>query len=165
MDIIIKSMETEDEIRGKAFVHWKSWQESYRGMVDEGYLDRMTLADAEEKAFRWRDNILVARDGERVVGFVGYGMSREDDGAGEVFAIYVLEEYQKRGVGYALMRKALALLDGCRVVYLWVLKENDKAIRFYERAGFRADGTEKEIMLGTPVKGVRMALTRGNVGL
>ena len=41
MEIIIKPMETEDEIRGKAFVHWKSWQESYRGIVDDGYLDRM----------------------------------------------------------------------------------------------------------------------------
>ena len=35
-DILIKPMETEDEIRGKAFVHWKSWQESYRGIVDPG---------------------------------------------------------------------------------------------------------------------------------
>ena len=102
MDIIIKPMETEDEIRGKAYVHWKSWQESYRGIVDDGYLDRMTLAQTEEKAFRWRDNILVAKDGERVVGFVGYGPASGEEGTGEIFALYVLEEYQRRGIGYAL---------------------------------------------------------------
>ena len=158
MAIIIKPMETEDEIRGKAFVHWKSWQESYRGIVDDGYLDRMTLAQTEEKAFLWRDNILVAKDGERVVGFAGYGKSREEDGAGEVFALYLLEEYQKRGIGYALMRRALDELSGCRAVCLWAFAENKKALSFYERVGFHLDGTEKEIVLGTPAKGVRMTM-------
>ena len=158
MDIFIKPMETEDEIRGKAYVHWKSWQESYRGIVDDGYLDRMTLAQTEEKAFRWRDNIFVAKDGEHVVGFVGYGQARGDEGAGEIFALYVLEEYQKRGIGYALMRRALDELAGCRVVYLWAFKDNAKALRFYERVGFRLDGTEKEIVLGSPVKGVRLTM-------
>ena len=160
MDIFIKPMETDDEIRGKAFVHWKSWQESYRGIVDDGYLDRMTLAQTEEKAFRWRDNILVAKDGERVVGFVGYGPASGEEGTGEIFALYVLEEYQRRGIGYALMREALSRLEGCRVVVLWALKENDKAIRFYERVGFLPDGGEKEITLGAPVKGIRMTMER-----
>ena len=160
MDILIKPMETEDEIRGKAYVHWKSWQESYRGIVDDGYLDRMTLAQTEEKAFRWRDNIFVAKDGEHVVGFVGYGPSRGDEGAGEVFALYVLEEYQRRGIGYALMRRALDELSDSRRVYLWAFAENKKAISFYERVGFRPDGTEKEIVLGTPARGVRMAMER-----
>ena len=160
MDIFIKPMETDDEIRGKAYVHWKSWQESYRGIVDDGYLDRMTLAQTEEKAFRWRDNILVAKDGERVVGFVGYGPASGEEGTGEIFALYVLEEYQRRGIGYALMREALSRLEGCRVVVLWALKENDKAIRFYERVGFLPDGGEKEITLGAPVKGIRMTMER-----
>ena len=158
MDIIIKPMETEDEFRGKAFVHWKSWQESYAGIVDAGYLARMTLEGCEEKAFRWRDNIFVAKDGERVVGFVGYGAARGEEGAGEVYALYVLEEYQHRGVGYALMRRALDELKGCRVVYLWLFAENKKALSFYEHVGFRLDGTEKELVMGTPVKGVRMTM-------
>ena len=158
MDIFIKPMETEDEIRGKAFVHWKSWQESYRGIVDDGYLDRMTLAQTEEKAFRWRDNILVAKDGDRVVGFIGYGPAHGEEGAGEIFALYVLEAYQKRGIGYALMQEALSRLERCRVVVLWAFKENAKALRFYERVGFRPDGMEKELVLGTPVKGIRMAM-------
>ena len=158
MAITIKRMETEDEIRGKAYVHWKSWQESYRGIVDAEYLARMTLAQCEEKAFRWRDNLLVAKDGGRVVGFVGYGAARGEDDAGEIFALYVLEEYQRRGVGYSLMRSALAELDGCRIVTVWLLKDNEKAFRFYERVGFRADGREKEVILGAPVRGIRMTM-------
>ena len=158
MDIVIKPMETEEEIRGKAYVHWKSWQESYRGIVDDGYLDRMTVSRCEEMASRYPENTLVAKDGERVVGFACAGAVNGEIDAGEVYALYVLEEYQHQGIGYALMREALSLLKGCRVVYLWALKENAKALRFYERVGFRLDGTEKEIVLGTPAKGVRMTM-------
>lgn len=158
MDIFIKPMETEDEIRGKAYVHWKSWQESYRGIVDQGYLDRMTISRCEEMASRYPENTLVAKDGARVIGFACAGAVNGEIDAGEVYALYVLEEYQKRGIGYALMREALSLLKGCRVVYLWAFKENAKALRFYERVGFRQDGTEKELVLGSPVKGIRMTM-------
>ena len=33
MGIVIKRIETEEEIRGKAYVHWKAWQEAYPGMI------------------------------------------------------------------------------------------------------------------------------------
>ena len=43
MKFEIKKMETDDEIRGKAYVHWKSWHEAYPGLVDQGDLDAMTI--------------------------------------------------------------------------------------------------------------------------
>ena len=36
--ISIKKMETDDEIKGKAYVHWKSWHEAYPGIVSQNYL-------------------------------------------------------------------------------------------------------------------------------
>ncbi len=39
----IKKMESEDEINGKAYVHYKSWQETYAGLIDAQYLAGMTL--------------------------------------------------------------------------------------------------------------------------
>ena len=162
MDIIIKPMETEEEIRGKAFVHWKSWQESYAGIVDAEYLSRMSVERCEESARRWPENTWVAKDGERVIGFTVAcricDKSGAQTGEGEVRAIYVLEEYQRLGIGYALMQQALKTLSGCRVVCVWVLKDNRKAIRFYERVGFRADGAEQDYTLGTPVRIIRMTL-------
>jgi RimJ/RimL family protein N-acetyltransferase len=41
---------------------------------------------------------------------------------------------------------------------VWVLEGNERAIRFYERCGFQGDGKEKEIMLGSPRKEIRMIL-------
>lgn len=40
---IIKKMETEDETNGKGYVHWKSWHETYPGLVDSRYMDSITL--------------------------------------------------------------------------------------------------------------------------
>ena len=40
MNIILKKMETEEETRGKAYVHWKSWQEAYPGMVAQACQDQ-----------------------------------------------------------------------------------------------------------------------------
>ncbi len=48
MNVVIKKMETDDEIRGKAYVHWKSWQEAYSGIVDQRYLDSLTLEKCEK---------------------------------------------------------------------------------------------------------------------
>lgn len=159
--IIIKPMETDDEIRGKAFVHWRSWHEAYRGIVDSEYLDKLTLEKCEEIAFRWRDSILVATDSGNVVGFAGYGKCNDADlpDAGELFALYVLPEYYGTGLGRRLTDVALSNLNQAKIA-LWVLKENPRAIRFYEKYGFRADGSEKTVKLGSPVSVIRMILSK-----
>ena len=144
MGIIIKPMETEDEARGKAFVHWKCWQVTYPGLVSQTYLEKFTLEVSEERAKAWRDNILVAKDGYRVIGFVGYGHhGPEDPDTGEVYALYVLPEYQGMGVGRQLLDAALDKLSAFPHLCLWAVKGNERAIRFYEKNGFRLNGEEK----------------------
>ena len=136
MSILIKRMETEDEIRGKAFVAWRAWQEAYPGLVSQEYLDRSTLEKCEEVAFRLTEGFFVAKDcgrGDR---------GEEAPDTGEVFALYVLSEYYGKGVGRLLMDAALDELKSYPKVCLWTLKENRRAIRFYEKCGFRATGEE-----------------------
>ena len=143
MSIIIKKMETDDEIRGKAYVHWQSWHKAYPGMVSQDYLDRFTLEKAEKMAFSWTDRLIIAKVGEQVIGFVGYGdRGTEDPDTGEIFALYVLSEYYGSGVGKLLMDAGLEKLKDYPRKCLWVLKENGRAIRFYEKCGFHPDGQE-----------------------
>ena len=144
MNVTIKKMETDDEIKGKAYVHWKSWQEAYPGIVDQQYLDELTLEKCESIAYRWLDNIIIAKDGDAVVGFAGYGKYRNDEleNTGEVFAIYILAEYYGRGVGYRLMQEALSQLADYPKIAVWVLKDNKRAINFYKRCGYRLDGRQ-----------------------
>lgn len=148
---LIKPMESEAEIEGKAYVHYQSWHETYAGLVDAGYLQGVTLEKCTELARRWPDNVLVAKDGDRVIGFVGYGAYRDDTlpEHGEIHSLYVLKAYHGKKAGHALLNAALQKLSRHRKIAVWVLKGNDRAIRFYEKCGFYFDGTEAEIMLGT----------------
>ena len=160
MNLTIKKMETEDEIKGKAYVHWRSWKEAYAGIVDQQYLDELTLDKCESIAYRWKDNIIIAKDGDRVTGFIAYGKCRDAklENAGEIFALYVLSEYYGCGVGHSLMKAALSQLNEYPVISLWVLKDNQRAIHFYERCGYHRDGCEQTVLLGSPLSEVRMIL-------
>ena len=153
-------METDDEIRGKAFVHWKSWHDAYPGLVDQEYLDAFTLEKCEKIAYSWPTNLIVAKHEDRVIGFVGYG-DRGDEApdTGEIFALYVLSEYYGKTVAQQLMKAALEQLKNYSRICLWVLKENERAIRFYQKCGFSPDGNE----LVSPNIGaveIRMVLAR-----
>ena len=95
MEIILKKTETEEEMRGKAYVHGKAWQEAYAGLVDPVYLQALTLEKCERVARAWPDGICVAKEGDAVIGFVSFLKCRDEDlaEAGEVAAIYLLSAY------------------------------------------------------------------------
>ena len=154
--IIYKPMETDEEMQGKGQVHYRSWQESYAGLVDEGYLARMSEEKCVALARKWPQNTIVAKENGKVVGFSCY--STDENNNGEVVALYVLQSHQGRKIGYALMNAAVEKLADCGSIMLWVLKGNEHAIRFYERYGFQTDGTEAPITLGTPNTMVHMVL-------
>lgn len=160
--ISIVPMVTEEDIDGKAYVHWKSWHETYPSLIDSEFMKTITIEKCESIAHRRTDNILIAKAGDKVVGFVGYGEYRYDTlkDCGEVFAIYVLADCYGKKVGYELMNAAFEKLTDYKTIAVWVLKGNERAIKFYERYGFCFDGTEKEIMLGTPNTELRMIYER-----
>ncbi len=157
--IKIVPMKTDEEMDGKGYVHWKSWQETYSGLMPPQYVDTLTLEQTVSWAHSWPQNTLVLKEGGQVIGFSCFG---ESDGSGpgktgEVIAIYVLEKYQGRGLGLQLMKATMELLADKREVILWVLKGNEKAIRFYLRYGFQFDKTERTKAFGTEL---RMVLER-----
>ena len=157
MEIIIKAMETDEEIRGKAYVHWRGWHDAYPGLVSDAYLEKLTLEKCEQMAFQWRENLLVAKDGARVVGFAGYGEADPD--TGELFALYVLKEYWGTGVAQQLMQASLERLVAYPKIALWMVKGNARAQCFYEKCGFRLTGEEK-LTSSVGAYGVRMMLKR-----
>ena len=68
----IKSMETEAEIAGKAFVHYTAWLETYPDLMPREYLERRSLEKCEALTRSFPENTLVALADGRVVGFLGY---------------------------------------------------------------------------------------------
>ena len=64
-----------------------------------------------------------------------------EDGA-EIVAIHSLPVSWGTGLGHAMLAEALKQI-GERRVFLWAFRENTRARRFYEKHGFRWDGTER----------------------
>ena len=60
----------------------------------------------------------------------------------EIVAIHSLPESWGTGLGHAMLEEALNQI-GNQPVFLWAFKENKRARRFYEKHGFRWDGSER----------------------
>ena len=93
--------------------------------------------------------------------FRSVGPSRDPDADAELYAIYALPEAWGTGAGTALMRAGLDLMReaGYAEAILWVLEDNPRARRFYEREGWRFDEAFKDDdVLGRRVTEVRYRL-------
>jgi GNAT superfamily N-acetyltransferase len=152
-----------------ARVHIRSWQSAYRGLIAQEYLDSLTPEVwAGEYTF---DRIglqlpstQVAVDGSTICGLVTTGLCRDKDlsNFGELMAIYVDPAYMRTGVGRLLMIAARERLRrvGVMQASLWVLDGNVRARGFYERDGWRRDGTRRTRTYGNvPVDEVRYRCT------
>lgn len=150
-----------DDAEAIADAHIRGWQTAYRGLVPDAVLDGFS---AERRIAWWNEElarpdssteptttwVVEAPDG--VAGFVYTGPARDGPvappaGAGEVFAIYLRPERRGQGYGRVLFAAATADLEqrGLTPLVVWVFEANPPARRFYEAAGFRADGARHAI--------------------
>ncbi|MFE9479197.1 GNAT family N-acetyltransferase [Streptomyces spororaveus] len=158
---------TDADIEAVSRIRVTGWKAAYAGILPQPYLDRMTVeADtrARRQYFGTADRAsvdLVAVDAQGgVVGWACLGPSRT--GAGELYALYVRPSLIGSGIGRALLEAVHvhALARGFGLVLLWVLTDNATARRFYERAGYVADGAvQTDSYDGVPVTEVRYRLT------
>jgi len=146
-----------------AAVHVRTWQTAYEHVFGAERLAAIDL-DAREEQWRqrlgepeWQEVVLVVEDESSIVGFASCGESRDAPGEGELYAIYVLPESWGSGAGPVLLAAALAALgEDFNRASLWVLEENPRARRFYEREGWTLDGGRREEeFLGVQINEVR----------
>lgn len=131
---------------GIAYVHVESWRETYRGLVPDDYLDRLsvitrTRAHADRLAGEKAEATFVAETRDGIVGFAIAGLARGAPGPnwGEVQAIYLLDSMKRRGVGRLLMAACSDwLVAQERLPFMvWVLTANFRATGFYQHLGGR----------------------------
>jgi len=147
-----------------ASCHVASWQSAYKDIVPDEYLNKLSV---EKWAEKFRNNLKELKEysyfsavhENKIIGILIIGKSSDQDkpGTGEICAIYLKKEYWSKGFGKEMMDYALASLKGEKFdeVILWVLEENGRARRFYEKCGFVSDGTKKEITLGKVLTEIR----------
>jgi GNAT superfamily N-acetyltransferase len=140
-----------------ADIHVRAWQEAYRGLIPDEFLDDLDPADrARTYTFEADDpaapTTLVAVQegedcGEIILGFATFSPSRDLDAPdhGEVVALYVDPDRYESGVGRLLMAETRRRLwvAGYTEALLWVLDGNDRAVRFYAGEGWTADGATR----------------------
>lgn len=139
---------TTRDAKAIAEIHVAAWQSAYQGILPAEDLAALSVAKREAM---WKESIqyaepqiLVAVLNGEILGFVGFDRSR-DKGTpattGEIWAIYVNPPYWGKEVGLALWDAALeaCVEEGFTKLSLWVLLRNERALRFYELAGFKRD--------------------------
>jgi GNAT superfamily N-acetyltransferase len=141
-----------------AHLHLDVWDDAYTGLMPQGILDDRR-AKVDERVERWQEILAqaertwVAEGADGLVGFASTGPARDNDidDLLELYALYVRASHYGTGVGFALFEETV----GDRAAYLWVLASNERATGFYERQGFRLDGTEDEHDEGRHLRMVR----------
>lgn len=150
---------TIEDAAAIAQVHVASWQEAYRGLLPATLLDSLSI---ERRQNWWEKSLadenseattLVCEVEDKIIGFCGFGPSRDadaDNTVGEIYALYVRATHWNQGYGYALLSQALEMLKtaGFHRATLWLLEGNNRTKKFYERVGFIGDRTSKLEKLG-----------------
>ncbi|HYT27958.1 MAG TPA: GNAT family N-acetyltransferase [Ktedonobacteraceae bacterium] len=108
--VTIREARIEDA-PGIAKVHVDSWRTTYAGIVPPQHLANLSY-DRREQI--WKDILknnasyiyVAVTDSGQIIGFVSGGPERQRDPVykGELYAIYLLQEYQGKGIGRRLVR-------------------------------------------------------------
>ncbi len=143
MENFIYRRAVADDIPQIAKVHVESWQKSFRGIAPQEYLDNLSV-EKREYAFRERFGsqeyqIVIAETVEnKIVGFADFGEGRGDqpEFGSELYAIYLLREFQGNGIGSNLFKMVANNLreNGFNSIYLQALKVSPYR-NFYEKMG------------------------------
>ncbi|MER7456070.1 GNAT family N-acetyltransferase [Micromonospora sp. NPDC126480] len=148
--------EAPDDAESVARVHVHGWRSGYAGIIPDEVLDRLNVAAwaQRRRGLGTADpehpftTLLAEHDGA-AAGFVTFGPYRNnqdrgdlDPAYGEIVSLFVEPRHWGDGTARALLAAARTGLvtRGWTEYRLWVLADNHRARRFYERAGLAADG-------------------------
>lgn len=151
-ELIIREAKIDDAL-AIAKVHVLSWQETYKGIIPDSYLQNLSIPKRQEM---WVSILgqnknasltFVAQKQGEVIGFVNGGKAREEKLGldGELYAIYLLKKDQGRGKGQQLFLRLIESFknQSYKNMYLWVLRDNP-TISFYQKRGGLCEGQKEE---------------------
>ncbi|MFS0673711.1 N-acetyltransferase family protein [Ornithinibacillus sp. 179-J 7C1 HS] len=141
---------------GIAKVHVDSWRTTYKNIVPDTMLNNLSYekrTELWERNIAREDNYLFVAETEegKIVGFADCGKreSNQVPNSGDLTSIYLLEEYQGKGIGKLLLKQIVLQCQqlGYKRVFVEVLEDN-KTRYFYEHYGATLVKTEKVILGG-----------------
>ena len=119
-----------------------SWQDAYSSFIPktdlDNYLDRTYSLELLKTASKKSDFICyVAEIDETICGWLKLYISK-DENRFYLSSIYVLPEYQKLKIGLQFFNLACeeAVMLGFKEIYIGVMIQNERALRWYKKLGF-----------------------------
>jgi len=147
----IKKVTKKDDFKAIGNIYSSSWKTAYKGIVPQEYLDDLSGDKWSPVLANIHNDAFIIMDGEKYVGTSSICAARDSsmEGWGEIISIYLLPEYFGKGYSQPLFDCAINALRnaGYTRVYLWVLEENIRARRFYEKNGFCHNGDSDQITI------------------
>lgn len=141
---------TTDDIPTIAALHVAGWKGAYGGIVDQNYLDQLTvekrIADWTEWMASGESEVFLAEVEGTPAGFTVIGRTKtpppgsspiRPSHSGEIYALYLHPDFWRAGIGTALIKHGMRMLKEKKhsAVCLWVLNDNIRAKSFYEKMG------------------------------
>ena len=147
----IREINETDDLKAVGDIYALSWQTAYQGILPQIYLDELKGNNWVEMLSKKKYTSIVILDGDKYVGVSAIGAARDEKmpGWGEIISIYLLPEYYGKGYGGPLFKYAVDSLEsrGFKNIYLWVVEENIRAQKFYEKHGFQKNGDTLDFTL------------------
>ena len=154
---------SQRDAKAIAELHVSAWRHAYADLMDPEDLKALSV---DKRQAMWREaieyaepQVLVAsNEAGKLVGFVAFDRSRDPktkSTTGELWALYVAPEVLGTGAGLALWDAARDACEdeGFNEVTAWVYARNDRALNFFDAAGFKR---EMKTLRTTPVGATRL---------
>lgn len=136
-------LDTDDKLKISE-IYEKSWKVAYSNIFSKEFLDSIEPGKWVDFLSLENINTLVLEDEGKFLGTLSYSKSRflEMEDWGEIISLYILPEYTGNGLGKILFKEGINNLSKLNFenIFLYVLEENKRAIKFYERMGFKYSG-------------------------
>ena len=121
-------------------IYESSWKYAYKGIIPQDYLDSIPTGQWANSINKVGLNSLVLIEHGKIIGAASFCKSKwkKYNDYGEIISIYFLLNYIGKGYGSLLLGKCIEELKqyGFHKVLLWVLEDNHRARKFYEKNGF-----------------------------
>ncbi len=139
-------------------VYAESWKTTYEGVMPEPFVKGMTPEAAgkifhdslQPNEYSYFFHVAEGPDG-KLAGFADGGKERShpERGIGELYAVYLLQQFQRRGVGKNFFQASVrSLLDsGMNQMVTWVVEKSPYR-KFYESLGGTLEPGIKKLEFG-----------------
>jgi ribosomal protein S18 acetylase RimI-like enzyme len=150
----------ENDSAAASEIYAKSWRAGYKGILSDetiaGVTDDGWNAQFESNFITNRFMLLIMSADGKDIGACAVGVKQGEGECrtAEIISFYYIKEYwgkKYNGISYSehLMRYVIAVIrrQGYESVALWALKDNGRAIAFYNKCGFLLTGNERRLII------------------